>query len=172
MITTASASNPEATHTTAPRWAWLWATFFGAGKLRPAPGTWGSLAALGLWLAAGHLVPSSWRAAAALSIALLVAGFGIPAASRVARDLGDDDPSCVVVDEVAGQMLALVGIPLSWQSLLAAFILFRACDILKPPPVRQLEKLPGGLGIVLDDLGAGVYALGIVQLLLHFGVLK
>jgi phosphatidylglycerophosphatase A len=97
---------------------------------------------------------------------------GIPAATRVARELGDGDPSCVVIDEVAGQMLALVAVPFYWQSLLAAFILFRAFDIVKPPPVRQLENLPGGVGIVLDDVGAGLYAWGIVQLLLRFRILN
>jgi len=125
-----------------------------------------------LWLGVGSLLPGSWRLAAALGGAAIAAGIGIPAATRVAKELGDEDPSCVVIDEVAGQLLALAGAPLYWQSLLAAFILFRAFDILKPPPVRQLEKLPAGVGIVLDDVGAGVYALVVVQLLLHFGILK
>jgi phosphatidylglycerophosphatase A len=172
MTTTASANSEQVSRLPAPRWAWLLATFFGAGRLRPAPGTWGSLAALGLWLALGRSIPGPWRAVAALSISVLATILGIPAATHVARELGNNDPSCVVIDEVAGQMLALVAVPFSWQSLLGAFILFRAFDILKPPPIRQLEHLPGGVGIVLDDIGAGLYALGIVQLLLHFGVLN
>jgi phosphatidylglycerophosphatase A len=59
-----------------------------------------------------------------------------------------------------------------WQTLLAGFILFRAFDIVKPPPLRQLEKIPGGAGIMLDDVGAGLYALGILQAALHFGWLR
>ena len=117
-------------------------------------------------------MPLSWRPELALGIAAVAVVAGIPAADRVARELGNDDPSCVVIDEVAGQMLAFTAVPLHWKSLLAAFILFRAFDIVKPPPVRQLEHIPGGAGIVLDDIGAGLYALMVVQLLLHFGILK
>jgi len=172
MTATASASDARVIRVPAPRWAWLLATFFGAGRLRPGPGTWGSLAALGLWWGVGHWIPGPWRPGAALGFAAAAVLLGIPAATRVARELGDGDPSCVVIDEVAGQMLALVAVPFYWQSLLAAFILFRAFDIVKPPPVRQLENLPGGVGIVLDDVGAGLYAWGIVQLLLRFRILN
>jgi phosphatidylglycerophosphatase A len=63
-------------------------------------------------------------------------------------------------------------VPLAWKSFLAGFILFRAFDIVKPPPVRQLEALPEGYGVVLDDIAAGLYALGVVHLLLYFGLLK
>lgn len=77
----------------------------------------------------------------------------------------------MVIDEVAGQLITFVAVPLSWKSLLAGFILFRGFDILKPPPVRQLERLPGGAGIVLDDVAAGLYALALMHVLLHFGVL-
>jgi phosphatidylglycerophosphatase A len=156
----------------APRWAWLAGTFFGAGTLRPAPGTWGSLAAVGIWSVVASAIPAVWRTPAALLGAGITLAIGIPAATRVARALGDDDPSCVVIDEVSGQMLAFTAAPLNWKSVLAAFILFRAFDILKPPPVRSLEQLPGGVGIMLDDIGAGIYALIVMQLLLHFGILK
>ena len=77
----------------------------------------------------------------------------------------------MVIDETAGQLITLIAAPLTWKSLLAAFILFRAFDITKPPPVRWLERLPEGTGIVVDDVGAGLYALAVMQLLLHFGVL-
>lgn len=107
-----------------------------------------------------------------LGLSAIALALGIPAATQVAREKDDDDPSYVVIDEVAGQMLSFTAIPFHWQSLLAAFILFRAFDILKPPPLRHLERLPGGLGIMLDDVGAGVYALAGMQLLLHFGILK
>ena len=78
----------------------------------------------------------------------------------------------MVIDEVAGQLVALVAVPLAWKSFLAGFILFRVFDIVKPPPARQLEALPEGSGIVLDDIAAGLYALGIVHLLLHFSLLR
>ena len=106
-----------------------------------------------------------------LLIALVVA-IGIPAATLEARGCGKKDPSHVVIDEVAGQLLTLVTCPIVWPALLAGFILFRAFDIVKPPPVRALERLPEGTGIVVDDLGAGIYALIVLQLLLHFGVIR
>jgi phosphatidylglycerophosphatase A len=77
----------------------------------------------------------------------------------------------VVIDEVAGQLITLIGVPVTWKSLLVGFILFRVFDMFKPPPVRQLERLPEGYGIVIDDVAAGLYALAIMHLLLHFGVL-
>jgi len=107
----------------------------------------------------------------ALLIAIVVA-IGIPAATLEARGCGKKDPSHVVIDEVAGQLLTLVACPIVWQALLVGFILFRAFDIVKPPPVRSLERLPEGTGIVVDDLGAGIYGLIVLQLLLHFGVVR
>jgi phosphatidylglycerophosphatase A len=156
----------------APTWATLVATFFGVGRLRPGPGTWGSLAtALLWWLLASHLPPAARLPVIALLIVVVVA-VGIPAATLEARGCGKEDPSHVVIDEVAGQLVTLIACPLGWQALLAGFILFRVFDIVKPPPVRSLERLPEGTGIVVDDLGAGVYALLALQLLLHFGVVR
>jgi phosphatidylglycerophosphatase A len=106
---------------------------------------------------------------AAILLALAAIAVGIPAATRLSRATGLKDPQFVVIDEVAGQLIALILAPVSWQSLLAGFILFRGFDILKPPPLRHLEKLPEGAGIVLDDVGAGLYALAVMQMLLHFG---
>jgi phosphatidylglycerophosphatase A len=125
-----------------------------------------------LWAALAHTLAPSLRTPVGIALAMVVTLIGIPAATRVARGSGIKDPQFVVIDEVAGQLVALVGVPLAWKSFLAAFILFRAFDIVKPPPVRQLEALPEGSGIVLDDIAAGLYALGIVHLLLHFGLLK
>lgn len=96
---------------------------------------------------------------------------GIPAAGIVSRECEQEDPSHVVIDEVAGQLIALLGVPLHWQSVILSFILFRVLDILKPPPLRRLEKIQGGAGIVLDDVGAGLYALLGVQALVHWRVL-
>ena len=102
----------------------------------------------------------------------VVVAIGIPAATLEARGCGKKDPSHVVIDEVAGQLLTLVTCPIGWPALLAGFILFRAFDIVKPPPVRSMERLPEGTGIVVDDLGAGLYGLIVLQLLLHFGVVR
>ncbi len=76
-----------------------------------------------------------------------------------------------MIDEVAGQWITLLFVPVAWKTLLAAFILFRG-DIVKPPPVRQLERLSEGTGIVVDDVAAGLYGLLVMQLLLHFGLLS
>lgn len=158
-------------HQAAPQWATAVATFFYVGRLRPGPGTWGSLATVLLWwlFASHHLQPASQIPVILLLIVIVVA-IGIPAATLEARGCAKEDPSHVVIDEVAGQLVTLIGCPLAWQALLAGFILFRLFDIVKPPPLRRLERLPEGTGIVVDDLGAGVYALIVLQLLLHFKV--
>jgi phosphatidylglycerophosphatase A len=124
------------------------------------------------WAAIAYALVPSLRTPVAITLAVLVVLIGIPAATLVARGAGKKDPQFVVIDEVAGQLIALIAVPLAWKSFLAAFILFRAFDIVKPPPVRQLEAIPEGAGIVLDDVAAGLYAFGIVHLLLHFGVLR
>jgi phosphatidylglycerophosphatase A len=125
-----------------------------------------------LWAALAHWLTASLRTPVAYALAILVTLIGIPAATRVARASGTKDPQFVVIDEVAGQLIALIGAPLAWKTFLAGFILFRAFDIVKPPPVRQLERLPEGTGIVLDDVAAGIYSFLGMQLLLHFGLLS
>ena len=119
------------------------------------------------WLVASHL-PASLRVPAILVLIVVATAIGIPAATLEARGCGVKDPSHVVIDEVAGQLVALIACPIFWKPLVVGFILFRAFDILKPPPIRRLEKLPEGTGIVVDDLGAGVYGLLVLQVLLHF----
>ena len=155
-----------------PLWATLVATFFGAGRLHPGPGTWGSASAVLLWAALAHVINPTYRTPVVIALAILVTLVGIPAATQVARASGTKDPQFVVIDEVAGQLIALIAAPLTWKTFLAGFILFRAFDILKPPPVRQLERLPEGTGIVLDDVAAGIFAFIGMHLLLHFGLLK
>jgi phosphatidylglycerophosphatase A len=155
-----------------PPWATLVATFFGIGRLRPGPGSWASAATVLLWAALAYALAPWLRTPSAIVTALAVTLIGIRAATRVARGSGIKDPQFVVIDEVAGQLIALIAVPLTWKSFLAGFILFRAFDIVKPPPVRQLEALPEGTGIVLDDVAAGLYALGSLHLLLHFNLLR
>jgi len=127
------------------------------------------------WLVAHVLLSSeparSYRPYICAGLALVAVAVGIPAATLVARASGKKDPQFVVIDETAGQLITLIGASVAWKSLLAAFILFRAFDIVKPPPIRLLERFPEGTGIVVDDVGAGLYALAVMQLLLHFGVM-
>jgi phosphatidylglycerophosphatase A len=148
-------------------WAFTVATFFGAGYGKPGPGTWGSAAAVLLWAAYAwglHPTPFALTFALAAGIVLSIA-LGVPAATIAARESGRKDPQFVVVDEGAGQWIALLGCPIEWRHALICFVLFRLFDITKPPPVRQLENLPEGWGIVFDDVAAGLYAWGIAALL-------
>jgi phosphatidylglycerophosphatase A len=161
----------------------------GVGYLPLAPGTWGSLVGVGLWL----FVRVAWRSFfdastgvrnveslrfevlyVAMSVALIicVTAAGVWAATRAEGLLGRKDPGAVVVDEVAGQLIAFLfislGVPLKWWMLLAGFLLFRLFDIWKPYPVRRLEALESGLGIMADDVLAGFYAAACMLLLTTF----
>jgi phosphatidylglycerophosphatase A len=133
------------------------ATWFGCGFVPRAPGTAGSAGAvLVAFLLARY---AHWRPFYFAALALAGLAPGIWAASRMERALGKKDPNRVVIDEVLGQWITLAGATtLNWVSWVAAFFLFRMMDILKPPPVKRLEALPGGLGIIADDVLAGVYA--------------
>jgi phosphatidylglycerophosphatase A len=151
-------------------WAWVTGTFFGIGLLPGGPGTWASLATAGIWYFAA-------RAAHLSRLHLLEATFivygvvlvaGISASSIVEEESGIQDPGFVVIDEVAGQLMALMLLPAELRYVALAFVLFRLFDILKPPPVRQLERLHGGAGIMMDDVAAGVYALIIVVTVHHW----
>jgi phosphatidylglycerophosphatase A len=172
VVPAASSVQAEVASGKTPPWATLVGTFVGIGRLRPGPGTWASAATVLLWAGLAHALLPAFRTPAAAALAVLITMIGIPAATRIARGSGAKDPQVVVIDEVAGQLVALIAVPLEWKSFLAGFILFRAFDILKPPPVRQLEALPEGTGIVLDDIAAGLYALVVVHLFLRFGLLK
>lgn len=167
----AAATSVDAPQNAAPLWATLTATFFGVGRMRPGPGSWGSAATVILWFALTRVIPARLQAVTAIALAALAIALGIPAATRVARALASKDPQIVVIDEVAGQLITLIAVPVSWKSLLMGFILFRGFDIVKPPPVRSLERLPEGTGIVIDDVAAGLYALAIMHLAVHFGFL-
>jgi phosphatidylglycerophosphatase A len=149
------------------KWAWIIATFFGAGFGKPGPGTWGSVAAVLLWAAyakLAHPTPHALLIALIAGIVLSIA-LGVLAATIAARESGRKDPQFVVIDEVAGQWIALLFSPFDWRHALIALVLFRLFDITKPFPARQLENLPEGWGIVFDDVAAGLYALGVASLL-------
>ena len=146
------------------------ATFFGAGYLKPGPGTWGSVAALLLWAAlaiGAHAGPHTILYALLSGIAFTLV-FGIPSATVAERATGRHDPGFVVIDEVAGQWITLLGSPADWRHGLIALVLFRLFDITKPFPVQRFERLPAGWGIVFDDVAAGLYAWGIATLLRHW----
>lgn len=139
------------------------ATWFGCGYFPWGPGSIGSLAAI---LIAALLSRYGFgRGALAILIGVLLLP-AIWSATRTARIVGREDPGLVVVDEVLGQWVALLAVPArNWKIFVAAFVLFRLFDIWKPWPVRNLEQLPEGTGIVADDLGAGLYA----TLILYIG---
>jgi len=151
----------------AKRWAFAVATFFGAGYLKPGPGTWASIAAALLWIAtAWWFHPSRDGLLLILGCGIVLAlVLGVPAATIAERESGGHDPGFVVIDEVIGQWIALLFCPPDWAHGLIALILFRIFDITKPFPVRRLERLPRGWGIVFDDVGAGLYALVVASLL-------
>ncbi|HUD98794.1 MAG TPA: phosphatidylglycerophosphatase A [Bryobacteraceae bacterium] len=132
-------------------------TWFGCGYSPKAPGTAGAAAAIAIAILIEHY--TGWPPRTFAWLAIIASVPAIWAAGETARQANVKDPPFVVVDEVVGQWLALAGArTLNWKSWLAAFLLFRLFDIWKPVPARQLESLPGGLGIVADDLMAGVYA--------------
>jgi phosphatidylglycerophosphatase A len=143
------------------------ATGLGVGYLPLAPGTWGALEAVGLAAAMHYLLPGQetillWLCFIFFTIA------GVMVSSWVAQEENITDPSIVVVDEIAGQFLTFLWVPLSPAALFFGFLLFRVFDITKPFPARRSEHLPGGYGIVCDDLVAGVYAGVSLYLILTF----
>ena len=128
----------------------------GAGYAPIASGTLGSLvAAIALWL-----IPFS--PTALLATLVVVTIVGVWAGSRVERALGAKDPGVIVIDEVAGMFLAVLFLPRTLPVLVSAFFLFRLFDIWKPYPARQIQEFHGGLGVMLDDLIAGAYALAVL----------
>ena len=167
-----SATPHRPTHTKAPRLAWWVAAGFGSGYLRPAPGTWGSLAGLLAWLGLVQLTRAcAGPAALALRLAapFLLTALAVWASDRVVRETGLEDPSFIVIDEWAGQWFALTPLlatgalqPQPWGpwlgQLVAPFLLFRLFDIWKPGPVDAAQRLPGGWGVVIDDVVAGLLA--------------
>lgn len=134
---------------------------YGAGSgLSPwAPGTAGTLAAIPLYLLLAPLPIGAY-----LVVVLLLFGIGIWACDKTARELGTDDPAPIVWDEVVGLLITMAAAPSGWGWVVLGFLLFRLFDILKPWPIRVLDRdLHGGLGIMLDDVAAGLMAWGLLQ---------
>jgi phosphatidylglycerophosphatase A len=138
----------------------LLATWFGCGRSPVAPGTVGTIGALPLWWLIRGFGP-----AGILLTALVVTGVGIWSSGVVARTSGVKDPQFVVIDEVAGVLVALAAAPATLAGTVAAVVLFRIFDMVKPFPARRAEALPGGWGIVLDDIVAGAQAALVVGVL-------
>ena len=188
-----------------PRLALLLATGFGLGYLPVAPGTWGSLLGLSVWWLLPAYYPMSpflhpwsfgffgigryalgFSAFIRISATVLIAAAGTWASHHVASYFSKSDPQEIVIDEISGQMIAVLSIGWmlggidsddltsarqlvvlsvpNWKYLVTGFILFRVFDIWKPFPIRRVEKLPGGWGIMADDWVAGVYAAGVLWL--------
>jgi phosphatidylglycerophosphatase A len=138
-------------------WAFALATWFGCGYAPVAPGTAGSL---GAWIPGWAILHwTGWPAYILLAPAAVLLWPAIRSADIVARERGLKDPGLVVVDEVLGVWITMAGaLRVNAISMIAALVLFRIFDIIKPQPARKLESLPGGTGIVADDLMAGIYS--------------
>jgi phosphatidylglycerophosphatase A len=193
MMVSNHASTAHFTRGPKPHISLLLATWFGLGYLPKAPGTWGSVGAMALaflmaWTSNGNhtaMLASAengnfWTtgllsSSGEVSITLMIAVMGVIVAGRAARYAQIEDPPWIVIDEVSGQLITYYLffwiLPLNWKSCLLGFILFRAFDIWKPFPARQLEHLPGGWGIMADDWMAGIYAAIVLRVALHFRVL-
>jgi len=136
------------------------ATFFYLGKLPFAPGSWGSLGALILWI----FLPLSYLMQCIIIITLFA--LGVISSKKIADSMNDHDPSEVVIDEATGMGIALFMLPHSITIYTMAFILFRIFDVFKPSFIYRIQNLPGGWGIMLDDVLAGIFAWLICQGLL------
>jgi len=137
--------------------AFVVASVFGAGYSPVAPGTAGSLVtAVAIWL----LPFNPLRMAVTLGVVILV---GLWAGSRVERVLGRKDPGLIVIDEVAGMLCSMLLLPRTLPVLVTAFLLFRLFDVWKPFPARESQALTGGMGVMVDDLIAGLYTLVLVK---------
>lgn len=153
--------------------ATILATGFGAGFAPIAPGTAGSFLALAAgWIAVTLLsshMPSVVAGVGLLTSGLVVAALAVPVTGRVAAALGADDPGCIVLDEIAGQLIASAVVPLfayasgraAAGAWIVSFLAFRLFDVWKPGPIRGWQRLPGGWGIVIDDVAAGALAAGV-----------
>lgn len=138
------------------------ATFFNIGKIKFAPGTWGTLATVPFVYAVAQTNGLIY-----MIVCLLLLPLAILAAEFHERKLGTHDSSEIVIDEVLGFFIAMTWVPITWQSMLIGFFLFRVLDILKPFPIGYIDKkVHGGLGVIADDLVAGILVNIILQVIL------
>ncbi|MCL2878150.1 MAG: phosphatidylglycerophosphatase A [Acidobacteria bacterium] len=143
------------------------ASVFYIGFIPGAPGTYGSLAAAAALCFIGQY--GNWiHPLTLLACVGIITLLGVPASAAASKNAGDEDPSFVVIDEVAGQLLTFFLIPFSFANIILGFAAFRAFDIFKPWPIRKLEPLPHGIGIMADDLLAGVYACAALHIINAF----
>lgn len=153
---------------TAPAAGWRDRMVLGIATMGPcghapvAPGTFGSAAGLLLFWA----VRASGSLAVELAVVLAVTAVGVAAATRAESVTGRHDPGLIVIDETAGMLVTLAAVPVGLGGAAAGFLAFRLFDIVKPFPARRAERLPGGWGVMADDLVAGVYAQALLRLLL------
>jgi phosphatidylglycerophosphatase A len=148
------------------RAAYVLSIWFGCGLVPRAPGTAGTVGAFPLYWLVRPLGP-----AAVACAALVVTVVGLWASHRTSRLLGQKDPQIVCIDEVAGVLFTWAAVPDGWVGTLVGFVLFRITDVIKPWPARAAERLPGGFGIMLDDLFAAAWSIAIVLGLRKLGVL-
>ncbi len=142
---------------------------FGSGLAPKMPGTFGTLAALPIVWGISSYLSLEWY----LAITILVCLSGIWICHKTAQDMQVHDDSSIVWDEVAGMLITMIAVPMSWQNLLLGFVLFRLFDIVKPWPISLLDKhVHGGFGIMIDDVVAGIFALGCLHLVLYLGWLS
>ena len=134
------------------------ASAFGLGYAPVAPGTAGSAGGVLIYLLTSH-----WSFQSQLLLAAAVTAIGVWACSVAAKHFGRSDPGQAVIDEVAGQLITMLGTGATWRGALIGFLLFRVFDIIKPRPARQLEALHGGWGIMADDVMAAVYSCAILH---------
>lgn len=136
-------------------------TWFWVGKIRWAPGTWGTLATVPFVYALSLAGPMAY-----MGVTFVFIFVGIFAADIYEKSLGEHDCSEIVIDEVVGLMIAMTWLPMTWQSMVIGFLIFRFFDILKPFPINWLDrKIGGGLGVMIDDIAAGVITNIILQVL-------
>jgi phosphatidylglycerophosphatase A len=139
----------------------LIATYFNIGKFPKAPGTIATLATIPLWWALWHAGPIIY-----MSVTLILFPIGVIAAQAYESQTATHDAKEIVIDEVVGFLITMTWLPLTWQSVVIGFIIFRFLDIVKPPPIRQFDrKVPGGLGVMLDDVVAGIIGSILMQVI-------
>ena len=144
----------------------LLATGFGSGLAPKAPGTFGTIAAVPLVC----LLAYSTTLTGYLLVTLIASVIGIWLCGKTAKDMMVHDDSSIVWDEIAGLLITMIAVPLSWQTLLLGFVLFRIFDILKPWPISYLDaRVHGGFGIMIDDILAGFFALILMHITLYLG---